>query len=119
MTPKKTHNEVKPDVKPRARLRVPVDYPAQFTGDEETGDGTVTNLTIAGCELKSHARLPIGAHLNLHVRTPGARPLIIIALAIVRWTKGDRCGLEFVRFEGTAKTQLKDMLNQHEGPAGK
>jgi hypothetical protein len=111
--PKKTHNEDEP----RGRLRVPVDYPAQFTGDAGSGEGTVTNLTIAGCEIESHARLPIGAHLNIRVHTSGARPPILIALAIVRWKHGNRFGLEFVRFEGTAKAQLKDMLNQREGPA--
>jgi hypothetical protein len=102
---------------PRGRFRVPVDYPAQFTGDEGSGDGTVTNLTIAGCEIEGHARLPIGANLHLRVQAPDARPPIVIALAIVRWKNGDRFGLEFVRFEGTAKAQLKDMLNQREGPA--
>lgn len=111
--PKNTKNELEP----RGRLRVSVDYPAQFTGDEGSGHGTVTNLTIAGGEIESHAQLPIGARLCLHVQSPGARPPIIIALAIVRWKQGDRFGLEFVRFEGKAKDQLEDMLNQREGSA--
>ncbi len=111
--PKKTQHELEP----RGRLRVPVDYPAQFTGDEGSGQGTVTNLTIAGCEIESHAQLPIGARVCLHVQSPGARPPIIIALAIVRWKNGDRFGLEFVRFEGSTKEQLEDMLNQREAPA--
>ncbi|BFU89818.1 MAG: hypothetical protein NTAFB01_10050 [Nitrospira sp.] len=102
---------------PRSRRRVPVDYPALFTGDEGSGHGTVTNLTIAGCEIKSHIQLPIGAGLNLRVQAPEARPPIIIALAIVRWKNGDRFGLEFVRFEGRTKEQLEDMLNQREDPA--
>ena len=104
-------------LQPRGRRRVPVDYPALFTGDAGSGHGTVTNLTIAGCEIESHDQLPIGAHLCLHIQPPGARPPIVIALAIVRWKNGDRFGLEFVRFEGDAKKQLKDMLNQREGPA--
>lgn len=94
-----------------------VDYPALFTGDEGSGHGTVTNLTIAGCEIESHVQFSIGAGLSLRVQAPEARPPIIIALAIVRWKKGDRFGLEFVRFEGRAKEQLGDMLNQREGPA--
>lgn len=109
-------NKTKNELEPRGRLRVPVDYPAQFTGDEGSGHGTVTNLTIAGCEIESHAQLPIGAPLRLHVQSPGARPPIIIALAIVRWEQGGRFGLEFIRFEGKAKDQLEDMLNQREGP---
>ncbi len=98
--------------KARERLRVPVDYPVSFTGDEVSGQGTVTNLTISGGEITSAIQLPLGTGLSLHVQLPSARPPIVIALAIVRWKEEDRCGLEFVRFEGDAKEQLKDMLNQ-------
>lgn len=91
---------------------MPVDYPASFTGDDRLGHGTVTNLTLAGGEIKTNLSLSIGARLSLHVQPPSARPLIIIALVIVRWKEGDRYGLEFVRFEGNAKQQLQDMLNQ-------
>jgi hypothetical protein len=115
MTPPEKYD--KKALQPRGRRRVEVDYPASFTGDEGSGYGTVTNLTIAGCEIKSHVQLPIGAGVSLRARAPEARPPIIIALAIVRWKNGDRFGVEFVRFEGTAKAQLKDMLNQREGPA--
>lgn len=107
----------KKGLQPRARHRVPVDYPALFTGDEGSGQGIMVNLTLAGGEIKSPVQLPIGAHVCLHIQTPSARPPIIIALAIVRWKQGDRFGLEFVRFEGEAKEQLKDMLNQREGSA--
>ena len=103
-------------LQPRSRRRVQVDYPASFSGDEGSGHGTVTNLTIAGCEIESLVQLPIGAGLSLHVQTPEARPPIVISLAIVRWKNGDRFGLEFVRFEGGIKGQLEDMLNQREGP---
>ena len=114
MTPPKKDDQKA--LQPRGRRRVQVDYPALFTGDERSGHGTVTNLTITGCEIQSHVQLPIGAGLSLHVQTPKARPPIGIALAIVRWKNGDRFGLEFVRFEGRTKEQLGDMLNQREGP---
>ncbi|MDF0676258.1 MAG: PilZ domain-containing protein [Nitrospira sp.] len=115
MTP--PEKDDKKALQPRGRHRVPVDYPAFFSGDEGSGDGTVTNLTIAGCEIRSHAQFPIGAGLSLRVQAPEARPPIIIDLAIVRWKNGDRFGLEFVRFGGRTKEQLEDMLNQREGPA--
>lgn len=107
-----SENDGKKAVQPRARPRVPVDYPASFTGDEASGQGTVTNLTLAGGEITSDRQPPLGARVSLQVQPPGARPSIIIALAIVRWKEGERFGLEFVRFEGDAKEQLKDMLNQ-------
>lgn len=102
---------------PRGRPRVSVDYPVQFTADEGSGHGMMTNLTLAGGEVDSPIQLPIGARVCLHVQPSGARPPITIAFAIVRWKRSDRFGLEFVRFDGNAKEQLKDMLNQPEVPA--
>jgi len=72
------------------------------------------NLTITGCEVQSPSQFPIGAHVSIRLDPPSARPPITIALAIVRWQEHDRFGLEFVRFEGNAKEQLEDMLNQRE-----
>jgi hypothetical protein len=116
MTP--PQKDDKKALQPRGRHRVPVDYPALFTGDEGSGHGTVTNLTISGCEIESHVRLPIGARLCLQIQPPSARPLIVVALAIVRWKNSDRFGLEFIRFEGRTKEQLEEMLNQREDPPG-
>ncbi len=102
-------------MEPRARSRVTVDYPVSFTGDEGSGHGMLMNLTITGGEIESHVAFPIGARLCLQVQTSGARPPIVIALAVVRWKQDSRFGLEFVRFEGNAKQQLAEMLNQSDG----
>ncbi len=102
-------------MEPRTRPRVEVDYPVLFTGDHSSGHGVLKNLTIAGGEIESHVHFPLGASLCLRVQPSGARPSIVIALAVVRWKQGDRFGLEFVRFEGDAKRQLEDMLNQYDG----
>ncbi|MDH5640934.1 MAG: PilZ domain-containing protein [Nitrospira sp.] len=101
-------------MKPRSRSRVPVDYHVSFTGDNVSGNGLLKNLAVSGSELETDVQLAIGTHLCLHVNLSGARPLIVIALAIVRWKQDERYGLEFVRFEGQAKQQLQDMLNQRD-----
>jgi hypothetical protein len=91
---------------------VVVDYPVLFSGDDTSGEGMLKNLTISGGEILSEVPFSIGAHLHLHVQSSGARPPIVITLAIVRWKRDDRYGVEFVRFQGDAKQQLEDMLNQ-------
>ena len=99
-------------MQPRSRPRVAVDYPVLFTADHISGKGVFRNLTISGGEIVSEAPFSIGAHLHLQVQSSGARPPIVITLAIVRWKRDDRFGIEFVRFQGDAKQQLEDMLNQ-------
>jgi len=48
----------------------------------------------------------------VHIQLSGARRPIDIAIATVRWQRDSRSGVEFVRFEGNAKAQLQQMLNQ-------
>jgi len=91
---------------------VAVDYPVLFSGDHIAGEGVFRNLTISGGEIVSEAPVSIGDHLHLQVQSSGARPPIVITLAIVRWKRDDRYGVEFIRFQGDAKQQLEDMLNQ-------
>lgn len=91
-----------------------MDYPVTFTSDQLSGSGTLKNLTISGAEIQSQDDLPIGARLSLHIRATGARPPIVISVAVVRWKRNDRFGLEFVRFDGRSKQQLEDMLDQHD-----
>lgn len=99
-------------MQPRSRPRVAVDYPVLFSGDHISGEGVLRNLTISGGEIMSEASFAIGAPLHLQVQSFGARTPIVITLAIVRWKRDNRCGIEFVRFQGDAKQQLEDMLNQ-------
>jgi hypothetical protein len=98
----------------RARPRIEVDYPVTFTSDQQSGSGTLKNLTISGAEIQSQAELPIDGRLALCIQTTGARPPIVVTVAVVRWKHHDRFGLEFVRFDGRSKQQLEDMLNPHD-----
>jgi PilZ domain len=109
------HEDKGPASQPRGRLRVPVDYPVLIMGESGLVEGTVRNLTISGGEVESKVLLAIGERLRLHVQPPSARPPIVIAAGIVQWNEGNRFGIEFVSFEGQAKQQLEEMLNQYDG----
>ena len=53
-----SENDEKNVLQSRGRPRVPVDYPVSFTGDDGSGHGTVTNLTLAGGEMDFQTLLP-------------------------------------------------------------
>lgn len=99
----------------RSNPRVPVDYEVSFVTDECSGKGLLKNLTIGGSEMESAVPLAVGMSLRLLVQASGARPPIVISVGIIRWQQGNRYGVEFIRFEGDAKQQLEDMLNQRDG----
>jgi|CXWL01.1.fsa_nt_gi hypothetical protein len=96
----------------RGRPRIEVNYPVTLSGEGEDGTGTMTNLTITGGEIASDLTAQIGARFRVHIQLSGARSPIAIAIATVRWQRDHRFGVEFVRFEGNAKAQLEEMLNQ-------
>lgn len=99
-------------MQPRSQKRVCVDYPVTVSGEQGGGDGILSNLTITGGEINGPLDVTVGQSLWIHIRLTGARNPIDIAVATVRWTQDFRCGVEFVRFEGNAKAQLQEMLNQ-------
>ncbi|MEQ1794982.1 MAG: PilZ domain-containing protein [Nitrospira sp.] len=96
----------------RVRPRIEVNYPVSLTGEGGDGTGTMTNLTITGGEIESTLAVSSGAHVRIHIHLSGARNPIDIAVSTVRWQRDNRFGVEFVRFEGNAKAQLEQMLNQ-------
>lgn len=96
----------------RGRPRIDVNYPVTLSGEGGEGTGSMINLTITGGEIESALAISIGAHVRVYIHLSGARNPIDIAVATVRWQRGQRFGVEFVRFEGTAKAQLEEMLNQ-------
>lgn len=98
----------------RGRPRIEVNYPVTLSGEGGEGTGTMTNLTITGGEIASDLVTRVGAHFRVHIQLSGARSPIAIAVATVRWQRDHRFGVEFVRFEGNAKSQLEEMLNQRD-----
>lgn len=96
----------------RGRERVGVDYPVTIHGEHGSGDGILSNLTVTGGEIGGPLDVTVGQALRIHIRLTGARNPIDIAVATVRWKQDFRFGVEFVRFEGNAKAQLQEMLNQ-------
>ncbi|MEC4889208.1 MAG: PilZ domain-containing protein [Nitrospira sp.] len=99
-------------MQPRGRDRIGVDYPVTVSGEQGSGDGILSNLTITGGEINGPLNVTVGQSLRIHIRLTGARNPIDIAVAAVRWKQDFRFGVEFVRFEGNAKAQLQEMLNQ-------
>jgi len=100
----------------RERQRIGVDYPVTIHGEQGSGDGMLSNLTITGGEIDGPLDVTVGQTLRIHIHLTGARNPIDIAVATVRWKQDFRFGVEFVRFEGNAKAQLHDMLNQSDVP---
>jgi hypothetical protein len=100
-------------MQPRERERVHACIPVEFTGDAVSGKGRITNLAVSGCEIESETGPApiIDTHLTLHLHVPRQQEALVIALAVVRWTKAHHFGVEFVRFEGGVGEHVRRLVS--------
>src|ERR1041385_3012830 len=81
----------------RSSPRWTVDYPTVFSGDKVVGEGTIMNLSVPGCAIRTSKHLKEGDYLELRVLMPDCHPPLAIDVAKVRWIANGRAGLQFIR----------------------
>jgi hypothetical protein len=95
--------------------RIPVRYPVLLSPALEDdriqhGEGTLLDISIRGCAIRSNVPLPIGNLVCLRIEVTGHEKPIKIDVAIVRTVSGRRIGLEFVRIHNEEETRLRRLL---------
>ena len=100
----------------RNYARVPVQYSAQVRPVHDPTqrivvEGTMVNLSLRGCRIKTSQRLPMGCHVMLELQ-PGEYDLpIMIDEAIVRARFTDGVGLRFSSFLRSEESRLRRILD--------
>jgi c-di-GMP-binding flagellar brake protein YcgR len=89
------------------RLARPVGAP-----DEETGDGTILNLSPGGCKIASEGMITVGQPYSLILQLPSFPAPISIDAAIVRWIGEDAFGFKFDALQPEQEEQLRDFLHR-------
>ncbi|HSE22132.1 MAG TPA: PilZ domain-containing protein [Pyrinomonadaceae bacterium] len=92
--------------RPRVGLRVPVIFASQA----EVGRGQTLDLTVPGCLIESGTVVAQGDSLQLEIYVPGQRFPLSVSLAVVRWTKGKRFGVEFIKMHESQQLSLNRLL---------
>ena len=83
----------------REYVRIPVQFQLTFSGKQVSGEGTVVNLSIQGCEIETDITVPHGGILCLNIHGTGGQPLFEIEVAVVRSIAGKLVGVEFRRIQ--------------------
>ncbi len=91
-----------------AKFKVPLN----FKGGQTEGAGTLIDLSLGGCAIKSTTRVEKGAFVDLSMRMSGTdEPLRIVGG--VCWTDPDAFGVEFYMIKTGKEEQTKlDLLLQ-------
>lgn len=101
-------------MKPRYRDRIPLQAPVVFTSGSQTGEGRVLDVTSPGCLVESAGiAVPKGQSLQLKISLPGHKVPLMVTLGVVRWTKGNQFGVEFIKMDQPNRLALNRFMAQH------
>lgn len=100
---------MKPRYKPRIRLR----FPVTFTSGPRIGQGQVLDLTLPGCLIESSVAVEAAESLQLELFLPGLRFPVSVTMGVVRWVKGKRFGVEFIKMHESQQRILQHFVAEH------
>jgi hypothetical protein len=99
----------------RKNPRFPVRFRSSFTSlNIVGGDGSITDLSLRGCRVESHTEVRPGTSLEVRIHTSGDEPPLKIQEAVVRWSRGQQFGMEFVKLEPEEWARLQHTVTQLE-----
>jgi hypothetical protein len=84
-------------LQPRYRQRIRLRFPVTFIWESRVGKGEVLDLTNPGCLIQSPVAVEDDQSLQLELFLPGLESPLSVMLGVVRWTKGKRFGVEFIK----------------------
>jgi len=93
-----------------------VRYPASVQTDDGAGEGILFNLSATGCRMQSSVALTPGSYLALHIETPDTTSPLAVEVSIVRWTKDNQFGIEFLRYAQGDRERVIDLVEGCEAP---
>jgi hypothetical protein len=100
-------------MKIRYSERVITKFPVIFACDSFVGEGTVHNVSVPGCAIVSNRAVEPGTYLEMKVLMPDSSPSLCVELAKIRWRKGRRFGVEFIRMPGVDQVRLGRLIRRH------
>jgi hypothetical protein len=100
-------------MKLRYSERVITEFPVIFAGDCFVGEGTVRNVSVPGCAIVSNRLVEPGSYLEMKVLMPESMPSLSVELARIRWRKGRRFGVEFIRMPGKDQVRLGRLVKSY------
>jgi hypothetical protein len=101
------NDQIQQRYKERIRLKCPV----KFAFGARVGEGHVLDLTNPGCQIECSIPVTQGQSLQLELFLPGHRFPLSVALGVVRWTKGKRFGVEFIKMHESQQRILTRFMS--------
>lgn len=81
----------------RQHRRFPVQFRSSFSSVNIVGgEGALADLSVRGCRIESRIAVKPGTELQLKVHLPNESAPLGVSVAVVRWSRGETFGVEFM-----------------------
>ncbi|HKU52131.1 MAG TPA: PilZ domain-containing protein [Nitrospira sp.] len=94
----------------RKSCRYPVEYSGSFAGDGIAAHGIILDLSSEGCRARSEMAFAKGNFLRVLIDVPRYEKPLHVLLAVIRWSKGDEFGMEFIQMEPEDQKRLRELI---------
>jgi PilZ domain len=99
----------------RKNPRFPVRFRSSFTSlNIVGGDGNITDLSLRGCRVESQTEVRQGTSLELRIHSSEDEPPLKIQEAVVRWSRGQQFGVEFITLDPEEWARLQHTVTHLE-----
>jgi len=108
--------------------RFPVEWPLSFShspisfrGIQINGSGKADNISAGGCKVESDTTVDTGTFLEMRIQILDEGSPVEIDLAVVRWSRNEAFGLEFINMRPEEQERLQQYVKALErvrGPNG-
>lgn len=105
LSPRTPHREFE-----RLHVRFPASFRSAYLDQTITGEGTILNLSIHGCNLTSQQPLGKGSLLRLQVRYAEHDAPVDIDVAVVRSSSNKQLGVEFLSLQPNEEERLRRLM---------
>jgi PilZ domain-containing protein len=94
----------------RKHARLGTAYLALFSGEKIRAQGVVLDLSVAGCRIRSAVEFTKGEFFGVVIDVPWYVNPLDVPLAVVRWSNGQECGMEFIQMEPDEQRRLRELV---------
>ncbi|HSN04093.1 MAG TPA: PilZ domain-containing protein [Nitrospira sp.] len=90
----------------RSSERFPMTCPVIYGGAPFVGEGSLLNLSLTGCSVKTDRTVQEDSYIRLSMVMPGHTSSLSIELGKVRWVRNHAFGVEFIRLPRLSNQRL-------------
>jgi hypothetical protein len=90
--------------------RLAIHLPVTFSGNGGSAEGTMIEISMAGCSFSTSAFMTIGMNLKMGLKVSSDAAPILVGAAVVRHARPQAIGVEFLQWPPGERQRLQQII---------